>query len=114
MPWIHVKTSADSVKDQQTVLKELSAATAAIIGKPELYVMAGLEHNDMLMSGTKDACAMVEIKSIGGLSSSVVGKLAANISEILEKHLHIPKDRIYINFADIPAKSWAWNGETFG
>ena len=115
MPWIHVETSVDLTQEKKNyLLAELSKATASVIGKPELYVMAGLERSDMMMSGTPAPCAWVEIKSIGGLTPAVVGKLAAQITGLLEKHLQVARDRVYMNFADVPAKAWAWNGEPFG
>jgi phenylpyruvate tautomerase PptA (4-oxalocrotonate tautomerase family) len=26
----------------------------------------------------------------------------------------VPPDRIYLNFTDVPAGNWGWNGDTFG
>ncbi|MGA2180101.1 MAG: phenylpyruvate tautomerase MIF-related protein [Verrucomicrobiota bacterium] len=26
----------------------------------------------------------------------------------------MPPDRIYLNFTDVPAANWGWNGNTFG
>ncbi len=33
---------------------------------------------------------------------------------LIEQHLGIPADRIYIGFEDVPGRLWGWNGGTFG
>jgi phenylpyruvate tautomerase len=117
MPLIQVDTSV-SIADQakrQAITRALSKLAAEGIGKPEQYVMACLQDNvAMTMSGSPGPCALVTVKSIGGLGKSVNQGLAGQVSQLLQKELAIPGSRVYITFQDVAAPDWAWNGKTFG
>jgi phenylpyruvate tautomerase len=56
----------------------------------------------------------VDIRSIGGLNDDVNRQLSQRIATLLNESLGVPPDRIYLNFTDVPAGSWGWNGDTFG
>lgn len=111
MPMINVKCSCDI---PQSVLKELSAITAETIGKPLQYVMAAGNHADVILAGSAEPAAFVEVKSIGGLTSEVNKILSQKICTLLENKLYIPAARTYITFQSFAADSWGWNGSTFG
>ncbi len=111
MPMINVKCSCDI---PQPVLKELSSIAADIIGKPLQYVMAAGSRTDIILAGSAEPAAFVEVKSIGGLTSEVNRNLSQKICALLEKELHIPAERTYITFQSFTADSWGWNGSTFG
>lgn len=112
MPLINVRTSLPAVEDADGLLKDLSKALANETGKPETYVMTLLELGvPMTFSGSNDPCVYVEIKSIGALKPKA---MSAAFSALLEERLGIPANRIYLNFEDIDASSWGWNGGTFG
>jgi phenylpyruvate tautomerase PptA (4-oxalocrotonate tautomerase family) len=112
---LKVQTSAPlSEPQRQELLKALSSAVAATLGKPEKYVMVAVESASLLMSGTGAPAAFVDVRSIGGLGGAVNGKLAKLVGELLEKSLGVPGDRVYLNFTDVPASDWGWNGATFG
>ncbi len=116
MPLIQVDTSC-SVPDQkrQSLVKALSEMAAEGIGKPEQYVMACVRDGlAMTMSGSPGPCALVTVKSIGGLSKSVNQGLAGRVTQLLQKELAIPGNRVYMTFLDVDATDWAWNGKTFG
>ena len=117
MPLIELDTScevADAGK-RQTLVAGLSRLVAEGTGKPEQYVMACVrEKVAMVMGGGAGPCAMVTIKAIGGLSKAVNQGLAGKISQMLQKELSIPADRVYITFEELAADHWAWNGKTFG
>ena len=116
MPAIQVDTSC-SVPDQkkQALAKALSSLAAEGIGKPEQYVMACVRDGlAMTMSGTPGPCALVTVKSIGGLTKSVNQTVAGQVSQVLHKELAIPPNRIYVTFEDVAGTNWAWNGKTFG
>ena len=53
----------------------------------------------------------VEIKSIGSLNPQ---EMAESISKFISVELKLELERIYINFVDVNAEMWAWNGKTFG
>jgi phenylpyruvate tautomerase len=40
--------------------------------------------------------------------------VSSAVCALIEQHLHIPADRIYIGFEDVPPRLWGWNGSTFG
>ena len=66
------------------------------------------------MSGSPGNAAFVDVRSIGGLTDDVNRKLSQKVSQLLHDSLGIPPNRIYLNFTDVPASHWGWNGNTFG
>lgn len=117
MPLIQLETSCDlsGAEKKQAVAKTLSRLAAEGIGKPERYVMATVQDNiAMTLAGETGPCALVTVKSIGGLSKAVNQTLAAQISETLEKDLAIAPDRVYLTFEELAPTHWGWNGGTFG
>ncbi len=117
MPLIQLETSCDlSDQDQRrSVAKTLSRLAAGGIGKPERYVMASVRDRlAMTMGGDTGPCALVTVKSIGGLSKAVNQTLAAQIGQALESELAISPDRIYLTFEELAPTHWGWNASTFG
>jgi phenylpyruvate tautomerase len=114
MPLLKLETTVVlSAEKRNTLLAALSKTVAQTVAKPEQYVMVTLSSATMLMSGTAGDAAFVDIRSIGGLSDEVNRKLAQQICKLLENSLNISPDRIYLNFTDIKAAQWGWNGSTF-
>ena len=68
----------------------------------------------LLMSGKAGDAAFVDIRSIGGLSNEVNRKLSQQVCNLLKDSLGISTDRVYLNFTDVEAGNWGWNGSTFG
>lgn len=117
MPLIRLETSCDLSHPgkRQSLTKALSKLASEGIGKPERYVMAVIHDGlSMTMSGESGPCALVTIRSIGGLTQAVNQTLATRIDQMLQEELAISQDRIYILFEDIPPTHWAFNGRTFG
>lgn len=115
MPMVGLQTSAKLSEEQkQGLLKGLSSYTAQTLGKPERYVMVVGQPASILMAGTDQPAAFVEVRSIGGLSGDVTRTLSAGICRILKEEAGIEGDCVYINFMDIAADAWGWNGSTFG
>lgn len=114
MPYLKLKTNQTISQEQSPeLLAELSQLLAKTIGKPERYVMVELDADrDMIFSASNEPLAYLECKSIG-LSSSQASSLSVSISQVLNKALNIPVDRIYIEFSNCPAEFWGWNGSTF-
>ena len=112
MPLINLRTNISDVQAPDALLKKLSAALATATGKPESYVMTLLESGvPMTFAGSEEACAYVEIKSIGSLTPPA---MSDQFCELVKSSLGIPKNRIYISFDDVNASDWGWNGCTFG
>ncbi|WP_017326460.1 phenylpyruvate tautomerase MIF-related protein [Synechococcus sp. PCC 7336] len=117
MPLIKVQTSVSdtSSTDLETLLKSLSADLAQHLGKSEAYIMTAFEPNtSMTFAGTADPACYVEIKSVGTMGSAKTSAMSAAFCEQLSDALGVPKNRIYIEFADAEGAMWGWNGRTFG
>jgi len=115
MPLLKLETTvAISEEKQKSLLNSLSKIVASTIGKPEQYVMVSIGQAAMSMSGRAGEAAFVDICSIGGLSKDVNRKLSQQVCKALTDSIGIPPDRVYLNFADIDASNWGWNGSTFG
>jgi phenylpyruvate tautomerase len=92
----------------------LSKTVAEVIGKPQQYVMVTASHAAIQMSGSPGDAAFVDIRSIGGLTGDLNRKLSQKVCQLLHDSLGIPPNRIYLNFTDVKASHWGWNGSTFG
>lgn len=114
MPLLKIETTADlSEEKQRAVLAALSPAVAAILGKPEQYLMVTCARVAMMMSGSYDPTAWGDLRSIGGLSAAANVRLTQHICRILQEHLGIPPERVYLNFTDVAPGNWGWNSTTF-
>lgn len=114
MPYLKIQTNQGiDASIEQTLLQEASALVASELGKPESYVMVNLEPpRPMLFAGSDEATAYLELKSIG-LAESKTKALSASLCQLINEKIHIPIERIYIEFADAPRSMWGWNGSTF-
>lgn len=114
MPLIKVTSNQAIKADMQAVfLRQLSAATAAMLGKPETYVMAIFnEQPQMLFAGSTAPLAHVELKSLG-LPENNTADYSARICSLIEEQLGIPPERIYIEFSAPERHMWGWSGATF-
>ncbi len=114
MPLIKVQTSA-KIQDKASLALELSKICAQIIRKPESYVQSIVEDDAVIsMGGTIIDSAFVEVKSIGGLNSSVNKELSLALCKVLEEKVKIKPSSVYINFSDVAASNWGNNSTTFG
>ena len=115
MPMLKLQTSVPLSDEQRNaLLPTLSKLVAEGIGKPEQYVMVTVETASILMAGKGGPAALAEVRSIGGLNGRVNSQLSQKLCTLLEQTLRIPAGRVYINFANIAADHWGWNGNTFG
>ena len=115
MPLLKLETTVPLPDEKEKpLLAELSKAVAGIIGKPEQYVMITINHSAMLMSGKTGEAALVDVRSIGGLNGETNRKISQQICRLLKDSLAIEPERVYLNFTDVEAGNWGWNGSTFG
>lgn len=114
MPMLKIQTNQSLDADlQKTLMRRTSQEVAAILGKPERYVMVSLEHNPAMLFGGSDApLAYLELKSIG-LPESRTPELSSSLCQLMQEQLGLAADRVYIEFADAPRAMWGWNGGTF-
>ena len=115
MPLLKLETTVVlSEEKRQALLASLSKTVAESIGKPQQYVMVAASQAAMQMSGNLGDAAFVDVRSIGGLTGDVNRKLSQKVCQLLHDSLGIPPNRIYLNFTDVKASHWGWNGSTFG
>ena len=115
MPLLKLETTVPlSEENGKPLLAALSKGVAGTTGKPEQYVMVTISHAAILMSGKAGDAAFVDVRGIGGLNAETNRKLSQQICNVLEDSLGIAPDRVYLNFTDVEAGNWGWNGNTFG
>lgn len=114
MPLLSITTNRQLEPSQsEALLKQASERVAAMLGKPERYVMISLVHNPrMLFAGDDAPAAYLELKSIG-LPADRTAEFSQVLCDLLTHQLEIPTDRIYIEFSDAERHLWGWNSATF-
>ena len=113
MPFIQINTSSKSVVENlDSFQKDISKMIADLTGKPENYVMTMIQrNNNMTFAGSDEPCCFIKVKSIGSLSPSSMSK---SLCELISSKTNINSNRIYIEFIDVNASHWGFNGSTFG
>jgi phenylpyruvate tautomerase PptA (4-oxalocrotonate tautomerase family) len=81
--------------------------------KPEQYVMVVSSKADLVRSGTPGDAVYAEVKSRGGLGRLVNHEITMKLCVLLNDHLGISGDRIYVTFESLERDHWGWNGRTF-
>jgi phenylpyruvate tautomerase PptA (4-oxalocrotonate tautomerase family) len=66
----------------------------------------------MMFAGSAELCAFLELNAID-LPKAKTAKLSQLLCQMVETELGVRKDRVYINFGDVPPNLWGWNGKTF-
>lgn len=114
MPYVAIKTNREiEPAARDDLLTATSARVAEELGKPEKFVMVCLESGCAMRFGGSDApLAYLEFKSIG-LPETRTAELSAVLAELMDTHLGIPKERVYVEFADAQRHMWGYNGATF-
>jgi phenylpyruvate tautomerase PptA (4-oxalocrotonate tautomerase family) len=115
MPLIRLKTTTPVPDEkQQALLASLSKIVSESIGKPEQYVMVTLETGPVMFAGQAGDAAFADVRSIGGLSGNVNKQISQKLCALLQDSLGIAPNRVFLNFTEIAASHWGWNGNTFG
>ena len=113
MPFIQINTSSKSVVENDDLLqKDISKMIAVLTGKPENYVMTMIQRDaKMTFAGSDEPCCFIKVQSIGSLTPSSMSKA---LCELIASKTNINTNRIYIEFFDVKASNWGFNGSTFG
>jgi len=113
MPFIQINTSSRSVVERDDLLQQdVSKMVSDLTGKSENYVMTLIQRDaKMTFAGSDEPCCFIKVKSIGSLNPSSMSK---PLSELIASRTNINSDRIYIEFTDVKASNWGFNGSTFG
>jgi phenylpyruvate tautomerase PptA (4-oxalocrotonate tautomerase family) len=114
MPYFSIETNQPvEGSSNGELLKKLSAFVAEILGKPESYVMIALKpETPLIFDGSDEPVAFVRVKSIG-LPKERCAQLSEKICGLIEQELHVPKNRVFIDFKDLERAMFGWNGKTF-
>eukprot|EP00164_Ancoracysta_twista_P007061 GFYU01009950.1.p1 GENE.GFYU01009950.1~~GFYU01009950.1.p1 ORF type:complete len:144 (-),score=48.33 GFYU01009950.1:35-466(-) len=105
--------AAITPENKDKVLGDLSGMAADATGKAEAFVQIGINTAHMSMSGiSAGMTAMCDFRHPGGFRNKK--ETCEKMCQILKQHLNIPQERIYINFFDVPACDWGWNGNLMG
>jgi phenylpyruvate tautomerase PptA (4-oxalocrotonate tautomerase family) len=114
MPYLKIQTNLPLAKQaERTVLKHASELVARELGKPEEFVMIAVQPNTpMLFAGTDDPVAFLELKSIG-LPADKTKRLSQTLCALINEHLGIRSERVYVKFIDVRHGMWGWKGDTF-
>ena len=113
MPFIQINTSFKSIiENEDSLQKDISKLVADLTGKPESYVMTLIQSdNRMTFAGSDEPCCFMKVKSIGSLNPSSMSKY---LCELIASKTNINSNRVYIEFTDVKASNWGFNGSTFG
>ncbi len=117
MPLIKVQTSVSAPQktEVESMLLNLSARLAKHLGKPESYIMTAFEAGiPMTFAANTDPVCYIEIKSVGTMKPDQTAAMSQDFCQEINETLGVPKNRIYIEFADAKGAMWGWNGKTFG
>jgi len=111
MPYLNIVTNKP-VADETSFLKAASKAVSNATGKAETYVMVSLDTQpSMLMGGSDDALAYLDYRALGLPSDR--SAFSDVLCQLIEDHLNIAGDRIYISMTDSERQNWGWNHQTF-
>ncbi|XP_061755708.1 macrophage migration inhibitory factor [Nerophis ophidion] len=115
MPMFVVNTNVAKVDVPAALLTEATEELAKYTGKPAQYIAVHINPGQMMTFGGKgDPCALCSLHSIGKISPVENKRYSKLLCDLLNKHLGVTADRIYINFFDMGASNVAWNNTTFG
>ncbi|KAM8732441.1 macrophage migration inhibitory factor [Acanthopagrus schlegelii] len=115
MPMFVVNTNVAKGDVPSSLLSEATEELAKAMGKPAQYIAVHINPDQAMMFGGKgDPCALCSLTSIGKISGPQNKTYSQLLCGLLNKHLGISADRIYINFVDMEAANVAWNNTTFG
>ena len=114
MPYLKIQTNLPlTEKAERTVLKTASALVAEQLQKSEEFVMIAIQPDTpMLFAGSDDPVAFLELKSIG-LPARKTKTLSQALCSLIEEHLGIARERVYVKFIDVKHGMWGWKGDTF-
>ncbi len=113
MPFIDSKITLQVSAEQKESIKSRLGKAVSIIGKPESFLMVGIEDNyDLYMAGEKlEKGAYVSVSLFGNASSSAYKKMTGEICKIYEEELGIPGQSVYVTYHGV--NDWGWNGSNF-
>ena len=111
MPYLNIVTN-QAIQDEAALLKAASQTVSSASGKPESYVMVSISAQaSMSMGGNDDPTAFLDYRSLGLPSNRTA--LSDALCSLIEDHLGVAGDHIYISMTDSERQNWGWNHGTF-
>lgn len=114
MPFIHTRVNRPISKEtEKTLAAAFGDAISLLPGKSEKWLMLQFEENCRLYFQGQDACPMafVKVQVYGTSTAEAYDALTGRISSLLEQHLMIRPDHVYISYEE--TSHWGWNGNNF-
>ena len=114
MPFIHTRVNRPIAKETEAALaKAFGEAITLLPGKTESWLMLQFEENCRLWfkGSNQEPVAFVQVQVFGKNDASACDALTGRISSLLEKHLQIAPDNIYVKYEE--TNLWGWNGANF-
>ncbi len=113
MPFIDCKFTQKLTDDKKDKIKSELGKAVAILGKPESYLMVGINDGyDLYFAGKKlDGGAYVSVSLFGSASSSSYEKMTAAVCKLFKDELGIQGKDVYVTYHGI--NDWGWNGSNF-
>ena len=114
MPYLMIQTNLPlGRKAERSILRNASTLVSELLEKPESFVMVALEKDTaMYFAGSDDPVAFLELKAVG-LPARKTKDLCEALCQLIEGHLGIARDRVYVKFIDVKGAMWGWKGDTF-
>ncbi|KAM4809905.1 macrophage migration inhibitory factor [Rhinophrynus dorsalis] len=114
MPVFAINTNVCRDAIPESLMGELTQQLAKATGKPSEYIAIHIQPDQMMsFGGSTDPCAVCSLHSIGKIGGPQNKTYTKLLCDILTKQLHIPADRVYINYFDLNPSNVGWNGSTF-
>ena len=113
MPFIESKIVGPVSQEKKDIIVAELGEAMSQVGKPETFVMIGIEDNyDLYMGGKKmETGAFVAIRLFGELPRRSYEELTAKICQLYRRELGIAFHEIYITYHALD--DWGWNGQNF-
>ena len=113
MPYIDCKITKKLSEEQIQNVKTHLGKAVSLIGKPESYLMVGIDDGYCLFFAGKEVedGAFVGVSLFGNSTPDRYEKMTAEICRILERETGADPARIYVTYQGIG--DWGWNGSNF-
>ncbi|XP_038649395.1 macrophage migration inhibitory factor [Scyliorhinus canicula] len=114
MPTFVLNTNLSRSTIPDVLAEELTMVLAQELGKPKKYIAVHIVPDQILhFGGSSEPCALGSLSSIGKIGSKQNKTYTKVLFDLVNKHLHISPDRMYIVFQDLEPANVGFNSNTF-
>ncbi|XP_062840179.1 macrophage migration inhibitory factor [Anolis carolinensis] len=115
MPMFVLNTNVAAEAIPESLTSEITEQLAKATGKPAQYIAVHVLPGQRMSFGGSSAepCALCSLHSIGKIGAAQNKAYSKLLCSLLQDKLHVPPDRVYINYYDMNAANVGWNGSTF-